>query len=261
MINILSETPINRTDCLSMLNTVFPPMHDQTRLPSLLDPQTLKEERRCFFDLITGVQKSGPAVLHSVIVKNKGPEDVTGWPSVQTVVDKYLRVAKNIIDDCLKTTGPEAFDRYADVHSKEKKHDSGVSFGSQRRPSAGSNLHERQASEPLPNFAPAPKGLSKLEKITREFKRMRVKPRPEVEEITKPSQRAATDSIPQTTEPAGRKTLKKARSLASLKFSNSSSLSLASRKGSDAVPFDADQMKKQRMMYEASISKNGNGRM
>jgi hypothetical protein len=42
-------------------------------------------------------------------------------------------------------------------------------------------------------------------------------------------------------------------------YGNGSSVSLASRKGSDAVPFDAEEMKKHRMMYEASANKNANG--
>lgn len=85
---------------------------------------------------------------------------------------------------------------------------------------------------------------------------MRVKPRPEVEEITQFSQRAAADYVPPTGENAGKKSLKKARSLASLKFGNGSSASLSSRKGSDSMPFDANEMKKHRMMYEASVSKS-----
>ncbi|CAO2654159.1 Nn.00g108920.m01.CDS01 [Neocucurbitaria sp. VM-36] len=259
MINVLSDDPFNKLDCLSLLNTLLPPMYDPTKLPPLLNQQSVKEERRRFFDLISRVQKTGPAVLQTVIDENKGPGDVTGWTSLQTVVDKYLRVARNIIDDCLKTTGPETFDRYTNENNKEKKHDSGVSFGSERRPSMGPNVLEKQVPEPLSTFTPAPKGLSKLERITREFKRMRVKPRPEVEEITQVNQRATTEFFPQPGEQVGKKKLKKARSLASLKFNNGSSLSLASRKGSDVVPFDADQMKKQRMMYEASVSKNGHG--
>lgn len=257
MINVLSE-PFNKLDCLSMLNTLLPPIHDQTKLPCLLvTPQMLKDERELFFGLIRDVQQNGREVLRPYIDMNKGPEDTTGWPSVQRIVAKYLRVADNMIQDCIATTGPDSFAAYTDERSKDKKHDSGVSFGSERRPSVGPSLHERKASEPFANYAPAPKGLSKLERITREFKRMRVKPRTEVEEITHINQRATPDS--NTKAPvAEKKSLKKARSLASLKFGNGSSLSLASRKGSDAVPFDAHQMKKHRMLYEASINKNGN---
>lgn len=159
----------------------------------------------------------------------------------------------NMIQDCMATSGPESFDRYATMYGKESKHDSGVSFGSERRPSVGSSLKEAGTLEPVQNFAPPPKGLSKLERITREFRRMRVKPRPEVEEIVHVNQRSL-DVIPPATENQGaaKKSLKKARSLASLRFGNNSSLSLASRQGSDAVPFDAEQMKKQRALYEAT---------
>lgn len=256
MINKLSET-YDKLDCLSMLNTLFPPVHDQTKLPCLLlTPQMLKHERERFFGLIRDVQQNGAEVLRPLIDMDKGPEDVTGWPSVQKVLAKYLRVADNMIQDCMATTGPDSFATYTDEHSKEKKHDSGVSFGSERRPSVGPSIHERKMSEPFANFAPPPKGLSKLERITREFKRMRVKPRTEVEEITQINQRTAADN--NTPAPLENKSLKKARSLASLKFGNGSSLSLASRKGSDAVPFDANQMKKHRMLYEASV-KNVHG--
>jgi hypothetical protein len=262
MINHLSDAQFNKLNCISYLNTLFPPVHSQTKLPSqFLNHESLKEERQIFFDLISQVQKKGPAVLLPLINRDKRPEDQTGWPSVQRVVDKYLRVAQNMIQDCISTHGPESFDRYVNGPGKEKKHDSGVSFGSERRPSVNSSLHEKQAPEPMQNYAPTPKGLSKLERITREFKRMRVKPRTEVEEITQINSRdSAADYVPQTSESVGKKSLKKARSLASLKFGNGSSVSLASRKGSDAVPFDAEEMKKHRMMYEASANKNGNGR-
>jgi hypothetical protein len=257
MINHLSDEEFNKLNCISYLNTLFPPVHGQTKLPSqFLNHESLKEERQIFFELISQVQRRGPDVLLPLINRDKRPEDRTGWPSVQRIVDKYLRVAQNMIQDCIATHGPESFDRYMNGPGKEKKHDSGVSFGSERRPSVGSSMHGEQASEPMQSYAPTPKGLSKLERITREFKRMRVKPRPEVEEITQFNQRAAADHVSPTGENAGKKSLKKARSLANLKFGNSSSASLSSRKGSDAMPFDANEMKKHRMIYEASVSKS-----
>lgn len=259
MINHLSDEEFNKLNCISYLNTLFPPVHGQTRLPSqFLNHEALKEERQIFFDMISQVQRKGPEVLLPLINRDKRPEDSTGWPSVQRIVDKYLRVAQNMIQDCISTHGPESFDRYMNGPGKEKKHDSGVSFGSEPRPSIGSSLHEKPAPEPVANYATSPKGLSKLERITREFKRMRVKPRPEVEEITHFNQRNGADYVPQTGENAGKKSLKKARSLASLKFGNGSSASLASRKGSDAMPFDADEMKKHRLLYEASVNRHTN---
>lgn len=262
MINELSEQPFNKLECLSLLNTLFPPVHAQTKLPSsYLSVETMRDERQIFFDSIGQVQRNGISVLRP-LMEIKDPEGLTGWPAVQKVVDKYLRVALNMIEDCVATVGPETFDRCTTVYGKESKHDSGVSFGSERRPSVGLSVREAQMSEPpVANYAPPSKGLSKLERITREFRRMRVKPRPEVEEIVHVTQRVAaepvsSEPIPSSNRNVSKKSLKKARSLASLRFGNGSSLSLASRKGSDAVPFDPEQMKKHRLVYEASVRNN-----
>lgn len=257
MINELSNQPFNKLNCMGMLNTLLPPMHDSSKLPSpVLEHETLKEERDAFFDYIRLVQKNGPDVLKSIVAHNAGPGEESGWPAVQRIADKYLRVAKNMIDDCLATTGPESFKAYAEER-KGKKTDSGVSFGSERRPSAGSAAHEQYTEEPMPAYTPAPKSATKLERITREFKRMRVKPRPSVEEIVQVNSRTDTEYLPQATEAKGPSKLRKARSFASLKFGNSSSLSLSSRKGSDASEaFDPEQMKKARAMYDASVNKH-----
>jgi hypothetical protein len=261
MINELSLQPFNKLNCMGMLNTLLPPMQDQKRLPSKhLDLQTLKDEREGFFDYIRLVQKTGPSVLKSILSMNKGPDEATGWPSVQRVVDKYTKVAKQMIDDCLATSGPDSFERYFN-EKPGKKTDSGVSFGSQRTPSVASALLETRLPEPpKPTFTATSKSPSALERITREFRRMRVKPRPEVEEIVQIKQRpAAADYVPQPGNGTGKKSLKKARSLASLKFGNGSSLSLASRKGSDVMPsFDPATMKKHRALYEASVARPSN---
>jgi len=257
MINELSQKPYNKLNCLGLLNTLFPPAHDPTKLPNYLDMQAFNAERSWFFDRIRLVGESGPSILESATQMNKAPGDATGYPSVQRILDKYSRVAKHMIDDCLATVGPESFAG----HRAGKKTDSGVSlggrsFGSDRRPSVASSLHEQHALEPMPSYTPSVKALSKLERITREFKRMRVKPRPDIEEIVQVSQHSTVDYVPQPAESTGRKSLKKARSLASLKFGNSSSLSVSSRKGSESVPFDPEQMKKHRQLYEASVNKS-----
>lgn len=244
MINELSLQPFNKLNCWGMLNTLLPPQ-PQTggKLPSaLLNHQLLKQERESFFHYIQQVQKHGPSVLQPLTEGEK-----TNWPVVQKEVDKYLRVAKNIIDDCMATLGTEDFKPVEEAR-KGKKTDSGVSFGSELRPSTSSNPDKPLPESPS-DTQPASKSLSKLEKLTREFKRMRVKTRPDVEEIVKMDQH-----LPMMGENKGKK-IKKARSLANLKGLNSSSTSLAgSRKGSDAVPFDAEEMKRARELYEASAS-------
>ena len=112
MINELSLQPFNKLNCMGMLNTLLPPQSPSghTRLPTpLLTQQLLKNERETFFEYIGKVQKNGPGVLKPVIELNKGAADESGWDNIQRTVDKYLRVAKNMIDDCIATTGTEDF--------------------------------------------------------------------------------------------------------------------------------------------------------
>lgn len=242
MINELSLQPFNKLNCMGMLNTLLPPQSANSgRLPSpLLTHQTLRQERDSFFHYITQVQKQGPGVLEKL---TQG--ETTKWSVVQKDVDKYLRVAKNIIDDCMATVGTEDF-KSIDEPRKGKKTDSGVSFGSDMRPITSSSTNEQPLRKASIDSQSAPKGLSKLEKLSREFKRMRVKTRPDVEEIVKMDQ-----ELPMVGDNKGKK-IKKARSLANLRGRNSSSTSLTgSRKGSDAVPFDAEEMKRARALYDS----------
>lgn len=242
MINELSLLPFNKLNCMGMLNTLLPPQPASGgKLPSpLLTSQKLRQERDTFFHYITQVQKHGPGVL-----ENLTQGESTNWQAVQTQVDKYLRVAKNIIDESMATMGTEDFKSVAEPR-KGKKTDSGVSFGSDLRPSTSSSIHERPVSESSNDGHSTLKGLSKLEKLSREFKRMRIKTRPDVEEMIKMDQ-----DVP-AVEDCKSKKIKKARSLANLRGRNHSSSSVAgSRKGSDAVPFNAEEMKRARAAYDS----------
>ena len=265
MINELSLQPFNKLNCISMLNTLLPPQPPKganmpVRLPApLLTSDMMREERDGFFDYIRLVQKSGPGILKRIIEMHKGPEDENGWAPVHHILEKYLKVAKNMIDDCMNTQGTEDFKPVDEVR-KGKKTDSGVSFGSDRRPSTGSS-HKGKALPDSPIDRSSQKGLSTLERITREFKRMRIKTKPQVEEIVQINYQPAADLAQSPTEAKGKKQVKKARSLANLAHlgRNASSTSLSgslasSRKGSEVAPFNADEMKRHRMMYEATAA-------
>lgn len=264
MINELSLQPFNKLNCMGMLNTLLPPQSPSgnNKLPSpLLNAVSLKQERDSFFEYIRLVQRSGPSILNDAMSLGKQPGDASGWDSIQRSVDKYLRVAKNTIDDCISTTGAEDFTPVEEAR-KGKKTDSGVSFGSERRPSTANSISDK----PLPNMPVdmkvAGKSLSTIERITREFKRMRVKTRPDVEEIVKIDRQAAVNQIPATGDNKGKKSIKKARSFANLgglRAANSSSTSLVgSRKGSEAdVPFDREEMKRHRLLYDSQAAARG----
>lgn len=61
---------------MGMLNTLLPPMHESSKLPSpVLDHETLKEERDAFFDYIRLVEKNGPVALNPIVSHNAGPGD------------------------------------------------------------------------------------------------------------------------------------------------------------------------------------------
>ncbi|KAF2001434.1 hypothetical protein P154DRAFT_169662 [Amniculicola lignicola CBS 123094] len=263
MINELSLQPFNKLNCMGMLNTLLPPQpppnaHGAGKLPApLLTHEFLKEERDGFFEYIRLVQKQGPIVLKDLVELNKKSGDDSGWDDVQRSVDKYLRVTKNMIDDCTSTSGTDDFTPSSvEAGRKGKKTDSGVSFGSDRRPSTAASIGEKPLPvAPLDSKTTTPKGLSKLERITREFRRMRVKTRPDVEEMIKIERQPA-----EVGETKARKSLKKARSMASManfRNNNGSSTSLTSRVNSDAVPYNPEEMKRYRLMYEASTTLKG----
>lgn len=263
MINELSLQPFNKFNCIGMLNTLLPPQapSGNSRLPTpLLSAQLLTEERKSFFEYIKLVEAKGPAVLKPIIELHRGHGDETGWDNLQKTIDKYLRVTKSMLDDCAIKTGISDFTD----SRKNKKTDSGVSFGSENRPStaSGSTTAEKSLpAMPAEPQQPTAKGLSKMERITREFKRMRVKTRPEVEEMVKIDRQGSSSSStlmppvsPGANESKAKKSLKKARSfanLAHLRGSNHSSSSLATRADSNVAPFDPEEMKRHRMMYES----------
>jgi hypothetical protein len=187
-----------------MLNTLYPP----AMIPNVqfvqpthqLTPAILSSQRNGFFRYITAVEKNGTAVLKSLINQGQRPGEECGWPSVRETMDKYLRMATGIIEDCFEITGKDSiqspisssFGGTDTEDEKRRKVDSGVSFASSSnrgsvqthstRPSTSSstttNTHSRnQSSEkPLPLHPPEathrPAG-STLERIAREIRKIR----------------------------------------------------------------------------------------
>lgn len=258
LINEMSLVPFNKHNCVAMLNTLYPPV--ATSQPTkVLTAAILKKQRDGFFRYIQIVEKNGPSVLKTVMDQGKLDGDDNGWGAVQQCLDKYLSVAKNMIDDCSEITNVDHFGPAEGTGKRKgKKTDSGVSFGSDQRPSTSTSTKEK----PLPSSPNESKfsykGLSTLEKITREFKRMRVKSRVEVDEIVKYEKpTAALQEIDANdNQKLKQKSLRKMRSLGalqSLKTGNISSTSLVGRrKASDNIDYNPEEMKRHRMMYETS---------
>ncbi len=185
-----------------MLNTVYPP----AMIPNVqfvqpthqLTPAILSAQRNGFFRYITAVEKNGIGVLKSLINQGQRPGDESGWPSVRETMDKYLRMANGVIDECFEITGMDSvqspvsssFSGTENDDEKRRKVDSGISFTSssnrgsvqshRTRPSTSSsiNTHSRNQSneKPLPahpkETTHKPAG-STLERIAREIRKIR----------------------------------------------------------------------------------------
>lgn len=159
MLNELSIVPYNKTNCIAMLNTLYPPPPPDSPPPAQptaqITPQILAVQRSGFFRYINAVEQSGKGVLKSVYEQNKNPDDESGYTRLRDYLDQYLRMAINIIDECYEITGGYSamsspttssfnatFFPSNTAEDPRRKVDSGISFGtanSSNRNSAGSH--------------------------------------------------------------------------------------------------------------------------
>jgi hypothetical protein len=238
----MSLLPFNKANCLAMLNTLYPPVTTNQPTPQLT-PTILDGQRKGFFRYIQGVETNGVNILRNIIHQGKREGDENGWAVVRETVDKYLRAANGIIDECFEITGPDSFNPQSEESiRKSKKTDSGVSFASNDRPST-SNSHSSRKSIPTSPEPKAPRqGGSTLEKIAREIRKMRSRHdmRNDVKNVKKDIK-----------EPKGEsKTLKKMKSTSAL-VQRDPNRNGGSSDGSNIPAFDADEMKRKRMLWEA----------
>ena len=202
-------TPFSKPNSIAMLNTLYPPQTSSSPTRALT-ARVLADQRNAFFRYIQAVEKNGKHILKNLELQGKRPEDETGWPVVREIVDKYLRTANGVIEECQEVTGPDTFAE-KDPRSG-KRTDSGVSFASGDRPetsgSIGSNhnttIETSKSLPPRPTHSPPPpprsatavppcagaqpptlkKRGTTLEKIARELRNLRS--RNEVRELSRP---------------------------------------------------------------------------
>jgi len=264
LINELSLTPFNKSNCIAMLNTLYPPTMGSssqfTQPTAQLSPQILSTQRTGFFRYITAVERNGTTVLKSLMDQHKRPGDASGWTSYRETLDRYLRMANYIIDECqdvsASSTSPLTTSFSSGEYDDEdrRKVDSGISFGSTNssnrnsgqshttRPSTSSSLstHSRITSrdkqlpeKPLPipveadDTIPAKPAGSTLERIVKELRK--IKSRGNMRDEPKSS--AMTEEVPDLprqppstpTKDRLKRSLKKMRSSGVLKESNNNS--------------------------------------
>lgn len=268
LINELSLEPFNRYNCFAMLNTLYPPVTPTQTTPTpQLTTAILQAQRDGFIKYIKNVELKGPSVLHNLIKQGAREGEETGWPGVHQQLDMYLRLANHIIEDCQQVTNIDYFESIDEADTRKgRKVDSGVSFGSEKPPSTGSGKRPSTGSEKRPSTSSSEKRLtnkplpsspsdmrainalsksgSALERIAREFRKLRSKSKVEAEEIVKCEH----------TEPKA-KSLRKTRSLGALRLRNLSSISVSDRHN-ETPAFNPDEMRRHRLVYEANASRD-----
>ncbi|PYI07249.1 hypothetical protein BO78DRAFT_386170 [Aspergillus sclerotiicarbonarius CBS 121057] len=243
LINEMLMEPFNKANCIAMLNTLFPPVTEATVPPtSHLTPQILKSQRDGFFRYIAAVEANGPDVLTKVIAQGAPKGADNGWPLVREALDKYLRTANEIIDECTMVNGPTSVDEGIESQPrghKGRKVDSGISFGSSEKllssPVDSSKGVEVVSEKPLPP-PPSPKGAthksgSALERLAREIRKL---------------------------GDAGKaRNLKKMRSTSALGVRSDNNVG---RSTEDNSLFEVDEQKRRRLLWEASNRKKAHAK-
>ena len=249
--------PFNKNNSLAMLNTLYPPTtaNPPTRQ---LTAGVLASQRNGFFRYIQGVEKNGKKILKNLEHQEQRPGDANGWAFVRETVDKYLRTANGVIEECLEVISPDSLNpRSKEYRRHERRADSGVSFASGDRPSTGSSTGSKHNNKPLPaspTAAPpppavlAPKSPNKKRGTTLEKIFRNLRTRNDVKELSKDS--PGLPPRPQTS-------LKKERTLKKMKSASSigGSRTKHARSGSDGLSFEIDDLQRQRMILEATREK------
>ena len=253
--------PFNKNNSIAMLNTLYPPTTGPQPTRQLT-AHILSSQRNAFFRYIQGVEKNGKEILKNLEHQGQRPEDANGWAVIRDTVDKYLRTANGVIEECLEVSGPDSLDPCSEDHRyHNRRADSGVSFATGDRPStSSSNNSGRHTNKPLPASpttappapsTPIPNSPSKkrgttLEKLVREFRNLRT--RNDVKEIRKDVKDApACPETPLKTE----RTLKKMKSASSIGGSRAKH----TRTGSDDRSFEIDDLQRRRMISDAMREK------
>lgn len=248
--------PFSKANSIAMLNTLYPPSMG-TAPTRQITIHILSSQRSAFFRYIQAVEKNGKGILKNLEHQGQRTGDTNGWTVVRDVVDKYLRAANGVIEECLEVSGPEYFDPAIEAHRRgDRRADSGVSFATGDRPSTssstGSKSNLSSKDKPLPASpvqsgpqvpsTPKKRGTT-LEKIARELRNLRS--RNDVREIS-------SNSSSEVKDPKAR-SLKKMKSTSSIGGVRAKHARLGSEEA--MTDFNIDDARRQRMIWEAQREK------
>ncbi|KAL8823991.1 MAG: hypothetical protein Q9191_005388, partial [Dirinaria sp. TL-2023a] len=135
LINEMRLEPFSKANSIAMLNTLYPPATSSPPTRQLTSA-ILASQRNAFFRYIQAVEKNGKGILKNLEHQGERAGDSNGWTVVREVVDKYLRTANGIVEECQEITSPQSLDPASpEYHRAERRSDSGISFASADRPS------------------------------------------------------------------------------------------------------------------------------
>ena len=266
-----------------MLNTLYPPVMSAQPTSKLTIP-LLMQQRDGFFNYIKHVEKRGPSILDNLMKQGAKDDEENGWPAVKRTLDNYLNMANTMITESQDVSNMEldvnfvAISKTPSIPPPEprviRKTDSGVSFNSEGKHSKTSSTSSNKSTmstgsrTTTSSFDSGRSGGSTLERLAREFKKMRPRTRIVVDEIvhqpaypmqyTQPTDLGKENTTPVVPTPSksrfpGLRKMRSLGTLGDLKHNNSSMASL--RKDNFGHAFDPVAMRRKREDY---MTKNTN---
>lgn len=270
--------PFNKTNCLAMLNTLYPPVMSSQPTSKLTIP-TLQSQREGFFKYIQTVEKRGTGCLETLMKQGRREGEANGWAAARRTLSQYLALANSTINECRDVNNlrfnatrplepavppPAPPTANEDIERRNgRKVDSGVSFGAQGQHSKNNSTSSTKSHASTFRSAHSQqhydigKGGTALERLAREFRKMRPKQKSinEIDVSRRPSlnlldQENQTPGPVSPPKPKGIGRLRKMKSLGALSEANTSVTSLMGFSRSATPTFDPKEMKKQRDAYE-----------
>jgi hypothetical protein len=259
-----------------MLNTLYPPVMSSQPTAKLTIP-TLQTQREGFFKYIQTVEKRGTGCLETLMKQGRKEGEINGWPAARRMLSQYLALANSIINECWDVNNlrfnatrplepvapPPAAPRASQDLEKRngRKVDSGLSFGTQGQHSKNNSTNSAKsaASYRSVQVDTIGKGGTALERLAREFRKIRPRGKPITEIDISSSRRPSFQMMDQENLPldspspkskGGVSRLRKMKSLGALSEAQSSMTSIMGFSRSATPTFDRTEMKKQRDDFE-----------
>lgn len=253
---------------MAMLNTLWPPI--PSSIPDGISNEIVQSQRKDFFKTINSIPGRGMDDIDRLIVEQAKEGEPNGWPCTAHMMNKYMQKADEVIELAEKIQTRTDLDTHAPPRTPlpdplpsplleqdpprrgRKQVDSGVSFGSAttKRPSTSGSDSTTNSfyKQQLSSFDFAEPKASTRARVKGAFHRLSRK---------KTHGDLQTHDKPEKPESEKSRTLRKMRSLGAIahefKYRNMSGATLTdSRQTSISEPFNAEEMKRQRMAYEES---------